>query len=104
MNANGKLQLMFAITALLGCVIVFNALVLWPTLPLFVVDAVLTPEELKDPKLREVAERTADHRTTLHPSTIYAVLGGLVLITSAIGMVAVNGYRKCETRLSDLTT
>ena len=75
MSCRERLQLLFGVTGLLGAVTIFFATVFVPVLPAFTVDAVLTPEEVKNPQLREIAQRTADYRMRLQPSAIYVVLG-----------------------------
>ena len=74
----------------LGGLIVFFSFAWVPVYQAHTVDAILTPDEVRDPKLIEVVNRTQRYNTPRLGNLVgpYRALGVLTLVAATVGLIA----------------
>jgi hypothetical protein len=80
----------------LGGLIVLFSLVWIPVYQAASVDVILTPDELRDPKLSEVVYRTHRHNAPRQGLLVepYRVLGALIVLSAAGGLIALRSISR----------
>ncbi len=61
------------------------------------VDAILSPEEVKDPQQRAIVQRALKYESVIETDAMYAVLGIVTALVAGVGLVVFEiGYRPSD--------